>query len=118
MPLVSDTAGAYARLGVIYLTQHEFREAYDAARRAVAWNSNNQEALGLLFDAAMATGRYAVAESTLDRKSTRMNSSHDQISYAVFCLKKKKTNSYWHSSVTFNSMCAPDRMSCTRVVVH
>src|SRR2546421_1185760 len=28
--------------------------------------------------------------SKLDRKSTRLNSSHDQISYAVFCLKKKK----------------------------
>src|SRR2546428_300018 len=27
-----------------------------------------------------------------DRKSTRLNSSHDQISYAVFCLKKKNTN--------------------------
>src|SRR6266478_8810006 len=27
---------------------------------------------------------------TLDRKSTRLNSSHSQISYAVFCLKKKK----------------------------
>src|SRR2546421_3221536 len=33
--------------------------------------------------------RYSrLAES--DRKSTRLNSSHDQISYAVFCLKKKK----------------------------
>src|SRR5256886_6629067 len=30
--------------------------------------------------------------SRLDRKSTRLNSSHSQISYAVFCLKKKKTN--------------------------
>src|SRR2546427_7533890 len=28
-----------------------------------------------------------------DRKSTRLNSSHSQISYAVFCLKKKKYNS-------------------------
>src|SRR2546427_8496959 len=28
-----------------------------------------------------------------DRKSTRLNSSHSQISYAVFCLKKKKTQS-------------------------
>src|SRR5206468_11961626 len=28
-------------------------------------------------------------DSTGDRKSTRLNSSHDQISYAVFCLKKK-----------------------------
>src|SRR5206468_11736181 len=30
------------------------------------------------------------AEEDVDRKSTRLNSSHDQISYAVFCLKKKK----------------------------
>src|SRR2546430_12682984 len=29
----------------------------------------------------------------VDRKSTRLNSSHSQISYAVFCLKKKKNNS-------------------------
>src|SRR2546427_7800411 len=32
--------------------------------------------------------------STRDRKSTRLNSSHSQISYAVFCLKKKKTLLY------------------------
>src|SRR2546430_11304341 len=30
-------------------------------------------------------------ERAEDRKSTRLNSSHSQISYAVFCLKKKKT---------------------------
>src|SRR2546430_12250320 len=30
----------------------------------------------------------------VDRKSTRLNSSHSQISYAVFCLKKKKNSSY------------------------
>src|SRR2546427_1329808 len=30
-----------------------------------------------------------LAASTTDRKSTRLNSSHSQISYAVFCLKKK-----------------------------
>src|SRR2546430_13411877 len=30
-------------------------------------------------------------ERNQDRKSTRLNSSHSQISYAVFCLKKKKT---------------------------
>src|SRR2546428_7172993 len=30
-----------------------------------------------------------------DRKSTRLNSSHDQISYAVFCLKKKKCFSHF-----------------------
>src|SRR5690625_7109296 len=32
--------------------------------------------------------------SSLDRKSTRLNSSHVAISYAVFCLKKKKKNTY------------------------
>src|SRR5688572_31159348 len=31
-----------------------------------------------------------VRQQALDRKSTRLNSSHSQISYAVFCLKKKK----------------------------
>src|SRR5689334_24539895 len=31
-------------------------------------------------------------EDILDRKSTRLNSSHSSISYAVFCLKKKKKN--------------------------
>src|SRR5438105_11413525 len=31
-----------------------------------------------------------------DRKSTRLNSSHEWISYAVFCLKKKKTNMIEH----------------------
>src|SRR5947208_10211126 len=31
-------------------------------------------------------------EAVIDRKSTRLNSSHQIISYAVFCLKKKKTN--------------------------
>src|SRR2546430_12241021 len=30
----------------------------------------------------------------IDRKSTRLNSSHSQISYAVFCLKKKKNSNY------------------------
>src|SRR2546430_7008777 len=33
-----------------------------------------------------------------DRKSTRLNSSHSQISYAVFCLKKKKNNKYANTS--------------------
>src|SRR2546430_4701794 len=32
----------------------------------------------------------------IDRKSTRLNSSHSQISYAVFCLKKKKTEKTRH----------------------
>src|SRR2546421_8124009 len=37
-------------------------------------------------------------EREADRKSTRLNSSHDQISYAVFCLKKKKEIHRYSSS--------------------
>src|SRR5690554_7713039 len=33
---------------------------------------------------------YEIAPELIDRKSTRLNSSHVRISYAVFCLKKKK----------------------------
>src|SRR5258708_28234193 len=36
--------------------------------------------------------RLGYYEGQLDRKSTRLNSSHQIISYAVFCLKKKKEN--------------------------
>src|SRR2546421_5454907 len=38
-----------------------------------------------------------------DRKSTRLNSSHDQISYAVFCLKKKKKNKKYKRSIPSNN---------------
>src|SRR5438270_10544358 len=38
---------------------------------------------------AQALGPTIRASEMLDRKSTRLNSSHSQISYAVFCLKKK-----------------------------
>src|SRR5688572_31469698 len=40
--------------------------------------------------AAAHHGERRLARAHLDRKSTRLNSSHSQISYAVFCLKKKK----------------------------
>src|SRR5256886_7376577 len=41
--------------------------------------------------------------SRQDRKSTRLNSSHSQISYAVFCLKKKKKNTTTHSKTNHQS---------------
>src|SRR6266481_7387517 len=42
-----------------------------------------------------------------DRKSTRLNSSHSSISYAVFCLKKKKKHQQPHAIHTKNSHSAP-----------
>src|SRR2546427_7952862 len=49
---------------------------------------------------ALDLGQYAQR----DRKSTRLNSSHSQISYAVFCLKKKKVSSCTICTRTSNLM--------------
>src|SRR3712207_7579069 len=38
--------------------------------------------------------RFDAARTSQDRKSTRLNSSHANISYAVLCFKKKKTQTY------------------------
>src|SRR5688572_31769119 len=50
---------------------------------AGARNSDN-----VMVEAVLESGKTIRADA--DRKSTRLNSSHSQISYAVFCLKKKK----------------------------
>src|SRR3712207_7869228 len=47
----------------------------------------------LLFGPELSAGVLAASGSARDRKSTRLNSSHANISYAVFCLKKK--NDTW-----------------------
>src|SRR5437868_13121889 len=57
-------------------------------------------ALAYVF--ALARGIFAVeiVAREGDRKSTRLNSSHVSISYAVFCLKKKKTIKYYFDPPT------------------
>src|SRR2546427_3700364 len=50
-----------------------------------------QPVLGSVAPQELAVRTERVRFDDLDRKSTRLNSSHSQISYAVFCLKKKKT---------------------------
>src|SRR2546429_1745229 len=54
------------------------------------------------------------SDVSLDRKSTRPNSSHGYISYAVFCLKKKKTfgrGAFPNSTTTFIDCPGPDSTS-------
>src|SRR3989442_10746245 len=50
----------------------------------------------------------------LDRKSTRLNSSHVRISYAVFCLKKKKTQ---HCQTYVNTVQLHDSQCCRMIRV-
>src|SRR3712207_7550795 len=66
-----------------------FGDLFDRARQ-------NPEAARLLTAAPPLDGGNWITECILaaDRKSTRLNSSHANISYAVFCLKKKKTKRY------------------------
>src|SRR2546428_6001571 len=63
-----------------YTTLFRSRWGLDTVPRTAAeWRAAGREAGSLLSQYLQ-----------IDRKSTRLNSSHDQISYAVFCLKKKK----------------------------
>src|SRR5207253_5497021 len=49
------------------------------------------------FDKGVPIKAWTKGEPLEDRKSTRLNSSHVAISYAVFCLKKKKNNKHLNS---------------------
>src|SRR6266849_5095275 len=54
----------------------------------------------VMLSAETAIGRYPVETvQMIDRKSTRLNSNHEWISYAVFCLKKKSKNFVLHHFV-------------------
>src|SRR5205814_9454650 len=59
----------------------------DGARQSVLRHDGEPPRLG---PGERRIGRYYGQRRVLDRKSTRLNSSHLGISYAVFCLKKKK----------------------------
>src|SRR3712207_8712163 len=59
----------------------------------------DDEAVGRVVKLRDVLGRHARAEQHGDRKSTRLNSSHANISYAVFCLKKNISLTYTY---TFN----------------
>src|SRR2546430_7765681 len=83
-----------AALGFVGLVNHE-RVGVGVLRNRVAegWpptRGRNQVTSLLDFLARVEPGGGTSLNEGLDRKSTRLNSSHSQISYAVFCLTKKK----------------------------
>src|SRR3712207_8748192 len=75
-PVTVSTAGPFAALSAGY--RHTC--ALDGSGQAVCWGFNETGQLG--DGTTLRRGS--------DRKSTRLNSSHANISYAVFCLKKNK----------------------------
>src|SRR2546430_4059555 len=105
-------------MGAVYLASHMGTERYVALKLITPQFMRNEEFVARFKREARAAGRlrhpnvvdvtdfgfahargeavaYLVMEyldgcTLADRKSTRLNSSHSQISYAVFCLKKKK----------------------------
>src|SRR3712207_8690815 len=57
--------------------------------------------------------RMAAVVAALDRKSTRLNSSHANISYAVFCLKKKKYDTRPYISSVYFATLLQSSVSCS-----
>src|SRR3712207_7171893 len=55
------------------------------------------------WDELIAAAQQANEQDSEDRKSTRLNSSHANISYAVFCLKKKKKNNKEKTKNEYNN---------------
>src|SRR5438105_12907507 len=66
--------------------------AHTAERRKVVLVVEDEKAIGQLIADAISD-----EPAMRDRKSTRLNSSHEWISYAVFCLKKKKKKTTRHA---------------------
>src|SRR3712207_7303042 len=76
--LPADEAGPLARYASTIQAQR-----HDYNGKVLSIRTEDLKSLAIIYD-------MSPDELTTDRKSTRLNSSHANISYAVFCLKKKK----------------------------
>src|SRR5690606_41008838 len=85
LPVYEEILGKLADAGAQYVQIDEPFLALDIDDATRTLYSKVFEKL-----AAAAHGIKLIVATYLDRKSTRLNSSHVKISYAVFCLKKKK----------------------------
>ena len=74
----------------IKITCNDIWKVYGANPGQFFPNSDTEQTKTALADHIRAQGHIVAAGNVSDRKSTRLNSSHKPISYAVFCLKKKK----------------------------
>src|SRR3712207_8474561 len=70
---------------------YEDEEADEPIEPVITSSTNTKmQALNIMMSALRSWARAVAEGRRRDRKSTRLNSSHANISYAVFCLKKKK----------------------------
>src|SRR3712207_7104714 len=85
------------------LFRSKLQKVPGALRADSAAKADVADKIGSLAEADIATKAYvdgktptgvALLAGATDRKSTRLNSSHANISYAVFCLKKKRSSRY------------------------
>src|SRR5437773_7360505 len=83
---VSNEYAAEFNLALCYAGTGQFQKAISVLTALRRRGSDNASVENLLAQAYAGNGQAG------DRKSTRLNSSHITISYAVFCLKKKKKN--------------------------
>src|SRR5688572_32475139 len=81
-----------------YTTLFRSHQADSAAASDAGQDSTQRSWPASLKDEQSVNGAIEDQWAIADRKSTRLNSSHSQISYAVFCLKKKKKD---HIHVAF-----------------
>src|SRR2546426_8938689 len=95
-----STLFPYTTLFRSYSRGLEAQDRGDFGAAARAFGSAAQRDPG--FGAAARQAAASQAARSADRKSTRLNSSHLVISYAVFCLKKKKKDKYRRDGSTAN----------------
>src|SRR2546422_1712756 len=111
-----DELGAWLKPGrLIELKEVALtRDAYGPVMLLCCWAKGHAEPLYLVSNMSSAEDaidyhkkRFRIetffSDQKRDRKSTRLNSSHGYISYAVFCLKKKKNNKISYSTTTMTS---------------
>src|SRR5258708_26453688 len=75
-------------------------------------NPDQDTIIRAVEDARRILGEYQDAPGVLDRKSTRLNSSHQIISYAAFCLKKKTAHPAVLTACCTSTRTRPASCSC------
>src|SRR5690348_17695764 len=90
--------GRHATIGITDFAQSQLGDVVFLELPKTGRKLDAGEAFGVVESVKAASDLYSPVAGRIsevkDRKSTRLNSSHPSISYAVFCLKKKKKQKY------------------------